>query len=109
MAKIRAAETTRTDNPFDKLMMTAYHIVINEKGVLNMPRTIIDISDEQLRALDSLRAQRHQSRSSLIRKVLDEYLSKHRTDWPKEAFGIWRDKSVDALAYEDKLRSEWKI
>jgi hypothetical protein len=89
-------------------MMMIYHIVIKIKGFLIMPRTIIDISDEQLRALDCLRAKRHQSRSSLIRKVLDEYLSEHRADWPKEAFGIWRDKPVDALAYEDKLRSEWK-
>lgn len=78
------------------------------KGTLHMPRTIIDISEEQLRALDCLREKRHQSRSSLIRKVLDEYLSEHRADWPKKAFGIWRKKPVDALAYEDKLRSEWK-
>jgi hypothetical protein len=66
------------------------------------------ISDEQLRALDCLREKQHQSRSSLIRKVIDEYLREHRAAWPKEAFGIWRGKPVDSLAFEDKLRSEWK-
>ena len=73
-----------------------------------MPRTIIDVPAEQLRGLDRLREQRHATRAALIRDAIAKYLSEHHADLSKEAFGIWRKRPVDALAYEDAIRSEWK-
>jgi metal-responsive CopG/Arc/MetJ family transcriptional regulator len=72
-----------------------------------MPRTIVDIPREQIDALDRLRAQQHMTRATLIREAIASYLTTHHAGLAQEAFGIWRDKPVDALAYEHKLRSEW--
>lgn len=72
-----------------------------------MPRTIVDIPTEQIDALDRLRSQQHTTRAMLIREALATYLTTHHAGLAQEAFGIWRDKPVDALSYERKLRSEW--
>lgn len=72
-----------------------------------MPRTIIDIPAEQLAALDRMRARQHVPRSTLIREAVSTYLVSHHVGLAEEAFGIWQNKPVDALAYEQKLRSEW--
>jgi len=72
-----------------------------------MPRTIIDIPREQIEALDRLRTQQHMTRATLIREAIASYLTTHHAGLAQEAFGIWRDKPVDALSYEHKLRSEW--
>jgi metal-responsive CopG/Arc/MetJ family transcriptional regulator len=72
-----------------------------------MPRTIIDIPEEQVAELDQLRAKRHVSRATLIREAIASYLTTHHAGLADEAFGIWRDKPVEALSYERKHRSEW--
>ena len=72
-----------------------------------MPRTIVDIPREQIDALDRLRTQQHITRAKLIREAIASYLTTHHAGLAQEAFGIWRDKPVDALLYEHKLRSEW--
>lgn len=72
-----------------------------------MARTIVDIPREQIDALDRLRSRQHVTRAGLIREAIAEYLATHHAGLAEEAFGIWRDKPVDALPYERKLRSEW--
>ena len=72
-----------------------------------MPRTIIDIPDEQVAALDQLRAKQHVSRATLIREAIATYLTTHHAGLARDAFGIWRDKPVNALSHQRKLRSEW--
>jgi hypothetical protein len=49
-------------------------------------RTIVDISGEQIKALD--------------------YLSKKQKGY-ESAFAIWKNKSLDGLSYQQKLRDEW--
>ena len=72
-----------------------------------MSRTIVDIPGEQVNALDRIRAQQHVTRAALIREAIAMYLRTHHAGLAEEAFGIWRNKPVDALAHERKLRSEW--
>ena len=72
-----------------------------------MPRTIIDIPGEQVDALDRLRTHQRVTRAILIREAISMYLTTHHAGLAEEAFGIWREKPVDALAQERKLRSEW--
>ncbi len=72
-----------------------------------MPRTIVDIPSEQVLELDRLRAKQHVSRATLIREAIATYLTSHHAGLAEEAFGIWRDKPVEALSYERELRSEW--
>ncbi|MDA1043874.1 MAG: ribbon-helix-helix domain-containing protein [Verrucomicrobia bacterium] len=72
-----------------------------------MSRTIVDIPKQQIEALDRLRSKQHVTRASLIREAIAAYLTTHDAGLAEAAFGVWRDKPRDALAYEHELRSEW--
>ena len=73
-----------------------------------MPRTIVDIPSEQIDALDRLRESQHVTRAALIREAVAAYLTTHHAGLAEEAFGVWRDKPVNAFAHERKLREEWR-
>jgi len=70
-------------------------------------RILADLGDRQLRALDELAKQKKVSRAALIRLAVDNLLVKHRNDRQSDAFGLWGDRTVDGLVYQEKLRGEW--
>ena len=70
-------------------------------------RILTDIGDNQLQALDDLAKREKISRAALIRHAVDDLLAKHRQERQSDAFGLWGDRVVDGLAYQEKLRSEW--
>ncbi len=70
-------------------------------------RTIVEIPKEQIEAMDQLRKNKHVSRTELIRQAVDSFLKEQRQAQGHAAFGIWKTKPVDALAWERKLRKEW--
>jgi metal-responsive CopG/Arc/MetJ family transcriptional regulator len=72
-------------------------------------RTLIDIPEPQIRALDSLSRRRGVSRASVVRAAVAEYLAKERpvAGSDDEAFGLWRDRTESGADYQSRLRSEW--
>jgi metal-responsive CopG/Arc/MetJ family transcriptional regulator len=70
-------------------------------------RTLVDLTDAQLRALDELSKKDQRSRAVLIRQAIDDYLRKRRHEEEGEAFGLWGYRKADGLAYQKKVRSEW--
>jgi metal-responsive CopG/Arc/MetJ family transcriptional regulator len=70
-------------------------------------RTIIDIPPPMLDELDTLAKREKISRAEAVRRAMAEYLEKRRSSRANAAFGIWKSRKVDALAYEDALRGEW--
>jgi predicted transcriptional regulator len=70
-------------------------------------RTLVDLGDVQLQALDELSRKEKRSRAALIRQAIDEYLAKQRDKQEGDAFGLWGKRKVDGLAYQEKVRSEW--
>ncbi|HLZ01933.1 MAG TPA: ribbon-helix-helix protein, CopG family [Bradyrhizobium sp.] len=70
-------------------------------------RTLVDLGDAQLQALDELSKKEQRSRAALIRQAIDDYLGKRRGEQESEAFGLWGKRKVDGLAYQKKVRSEW--
>jgi metal-responsive CopG/Arc/MetJ family transcriptional regulator len=70
-------------------------------------RTLVDLGDAQLEALDQLSKQEKRSRAALIRQAIDDYLAKRRSKREGDAFGLWGKRKVDGLAYQEKVRSEW--
>jgi len=70
-------------------------------------RTLIDLGDAQVRALDELSKAEKKSRAALIRQAIDAYLSARHSKREGEAFGLWGKRKVDGLAYQKKVRSEW--
>lgn len=70
-------------------------------------RTIIQLPDEFLKALDRVAKDRGLSRAEVIRQAIAHYLEQERPAEAGEAFALWRDRDLDGLAYEDALRAEW--
>jgi len=70
-------------------------------------RTLVDLGDSQIQALDELSKKEKRSRAALIRQAIDDYLSKRRSEQEGDAFGLWGKRKVDGLVYQKKARSEW--
>jgi predicted transcriptional regulator len=69
-------------------------------------RTLVDIPDADVQALDGVAKQNDQPRAALIREAIAEYLARHRRSDATAAFGLWAT-AEDGLAYQNRLRSEW--
>ena len=70
-------------------------------------RTLVDIGDAQIQALDELSKKEKRSRAALIREAIDDYVGKRRGGRQGDAFGLWGKRKVDGLAYQEKVRGEW--
>lgn len=70
-------------------------------------RTLVDLVDAQIEALDRLAKRQDRSRASLLREAVDDYLSRHRPEDEDEAFGLWSKNARDGLAYQERIRGEW--
>jgi predicted transcriptional regulator len=70
-------------------------------------RTLIDLSDPQVAALDELSKAERKSRAAIIRQAIDDYLAKRRSARQEDAFGLWGNRKVDGLAYQRRMRREW--
>jgi metal-responsive CopG/Arc/MetJ family transcriptional regulator len=73
-----------------------------------MRRTLVGFSDRDLSELDALSALRQVPRAELIRQAVGAYLDKIRpADNADDAFGLWKNKKIDGLVYQKKLRDDW--
>jgi predicted transcriptional regulator len=70
-------------------------------------RTLVDLSDRQVAALEELSKRERRSRAALIRQAIEDYLAKRRSQQESDAFGLWGERKVDGLTYQKKVRSEW--
>ena len=69
-------------------------------------RTLVDLGDTQIQALDELSKKEKRSRAALIREAIDDYLAGRHCK-QSDAFGLWGNRKVDGLAYQQKVRREW--
>lgn len=69
-------------------------------------RTLVDIPDKQIRDLTAICEAEKVSRAELIRQAIAAYLERKKPV-AVEAFGLWKDRKVDGLAYQEQVRSEW--
>lgn len=69
-------------------------------------RTIIDLPEKDREALETICRQHKLSRAEAIRRAVAMYIAEQQINAP-DTFGIWRDRSEDALTTEDRLRGEW--
>lgn len=71
-----------------------------------MPRTIIDIPSEQLRAVDRICRALRISRAEAVRRGLDDFVSRNEAV-QEEGFGLWRGANVSAADLFATLRRRW--
>jgi predicted transcriptional regulator len=70
-------------------------------------RTLVDLGDSQVEALDRLAKRQDRSRASLIREAVGDYLDRQGLESDNEAFGSWGKDAVDGLAFQERARREW--
>ena len=68
-------------------------------------RTLVDIPDRQIRDLADICKTEKISRAELIRQAISAYLEKKSSE--TEAFGLWKERKVDGMEYQEQVRSEW--
>ena len=72
-------------------------------------RTLIDLEDKAVAALDRLAREENVSRSALIREAVADLLQRREKPRMETAFGLWAGsgREVDGVAYQRSLREEW--
>ena len=70
-------------------------------------RTIIDLPPHQLEALDALCRRDGLSRAEAIRRAVDAHVGRESRSARASAYGLWRGRKIDGLAWERRLRREW--
>ncbi len=70
-------------------------------------RTLVDLPDRELDQLTALSRSRKTSRAELIRQAVAGYLAQNRAGI-EDSFGLWKDRGVDGLKYQEKMREEWE-
>lgn len=71
-------------------------------------RTIIDLPEEQLAALDGICRREQISRAEAIRRAVALFVRQRGAGASGLAFGLWRDtRRGDGLRYQQRLRREW--
>ena len=69
-------------------------------------RSLIDIPDEQAVPLAEVCRRHAISRAEAIRRAIALYLEQQ--GGPEDAaYGLWKDRGIDGVAYQQALRREW--
>jgi hypothetical protein len=83
--------------------------MIHDDVIICHMRTIVDLPEEQLSSLARICSRDGISRAEAIRRAVTLYAKREQSTERavSAAFGLWRGRHPDALAYESDLRSEW--
>lgn len=63
--------------------------------------------EEMVASLDLAAKKEKLSRAALVRAAIDSYLEKGKAQAVETAFGLWKGRQTDGLAYQSRLRDEW--
>ena len=77
-------------------------------------RTIVDLPEEQIAALDNYCEEEKVSRAEAVRRAVSEFVptkptgeKKKRTIKDHPGFGSWKHLNIDGLEFQQKMRAEW--
>lgn len=70
-------------------------------------RTIIDLPPAQLDALDAWCERDGISRAEAIRRAVAAAIGAQTAVARESAYGIWRNRGIDGLAWQESMRAEW--
>jgi metal-responsive CopG/Arc/MetJ family transcriptional regulator len=72
-----------------------------------MGRILIDVTEDQLQDLTAIVEAEKRPRAAIIRDAIEAYIVQHKPTLAGDTFGIWKNRNVDGLAYQERLRDEW--
>lgn len=71
-----------------------------------MGRILVDIPQKHIDDLGAIARVQKRSRAEVIRKAIADYVEQNKPA-TADAFGLWKDRQVDGLVYQESIRSEW--
>ncbi len=71
-------------------------------------RTLVDIPAEDLDILNGVVKTLAISRAEFVRRAISKSLEPHRQSQKLQAFGLWADRRVDGVKYQQRMREEWE-
>lgn len=71
-------------------------------------RTIIELPDDQLEGLAAICRKHGISRAEAIRRAVARHIEAEAGESATRAFGLWKDRDTDGLAFQRQLRGEWQ-
>jgi hypothetical protein len=71
-------------------------------------RTIVDLTDEQVKSLAALCAAQGISRAEAVRRAVTRLLAEERRPGRQRAFGAWLGRTANGLTKVRSLRDEWE-
>jgi len=66
----------------------------------------VDIPDKQIYDLAEICEVKKLSRAEAIRQAIASYIESNKPG-AVDAFGLWKNRNVDWLAYQEQARSKW--
>lgn len=69
-------------------------------------RALVDIPEKQIDQLAEICEVKKLSRAEAIRQAIGLYIEQNKSD-NTDAFGLWKDRKIDGLTYQEQVRSEW--
>jgi metal-responsive CopG/Arc/MetJ family transcriptional regulator len=69
-------------------------------------RALVDIPDRQIDELSDICEAKKLSRAEAIRQAISSYIEKNKQE-AVDVFGLWKNRKVDGLTYQEQVRSEW--
>ncbi|MGI8782593.1 MAG: CopG family transcriptional regulator [Acidobacteriota bacterium] len=71
-------------------------------------RTIVDLPDDQIEALDVFCRKEKISRAEAVRRAVARFLPEDAISWRDHpAVGLWKKRRIDSREYVRRLRKEW--
>ena len=71
-------------------------------------KTLVDIPESDMTRLTKLSKERKVSRAHLVRSAVSQFLREEEPDTLDKLFGIWKDRNIDGLEYQEQMRREWE-
>lgn len=72
-----------------------------------MSRILVDITEGQLQDLANIVEAEKRPRAAIIRDAIEAYIAQHKPADVADTFGLWRNRKVNGLKYQEDLRAEW--
>ena len=76
--------------------------------MMTLMRAIIDIPDQLVESLDRVGKTYQKSRAALVREAITEFLRVKSIPQAEAAFGLWKERNQDGVAYQNDFRQEWE-
>lgn len=87
--------------------VAAWYMVHIAQLETDVGRIIVNLPETLIEELVAIAEAEHRPRAAVVRDAIKTYISQRKLALGADVFGLWKDKQIDGLAYQQERRSEW--